>query len=284
VSATALVVLGGGSLPGQERSASVNSLVETERAFATLSGKVGHIPAFLAYFADDVVTFGPAPRRGKEALRAAAARTTVPPAVSVDWEPWFADLAAAGDLGYTTGPSIFRETATGQVTRTGWYFSVWRHDSLGWRVAADIGIAAPPAGALRPRVVEAGSSAREPGAPGGTREDIVGLDRALADAMARSGVAKAYAPLLAASTRVHRDGTAPVVGAAAVEEFLAGEAAPLACRTVDAAVSARGDFAYSLGECDIAPAPGTSTVKAGYLRVWKSGPRGWRLAADVVTR
>src|SRR5512144_399135 len=84
-----------------ERAALVDSLVQAERAFSTLSGKIGHVPAFLAYFADDGMTFQPAPAAGKERLRAAAARIAGPPPVRVDWEPWFADISEAGDLGYT---------------------------------------------------------------------------------------------------------------------------------------------------------------------------------------
>src|SRR5512143_3187401 len=103
------VVLAWPGRPAVRAERPVDAVVEAERAFSALSARIGHVPAFLAYFADDVVTFGPAPVRGKAHLRAAAAKMSVPPAVRLDWEPWFADVAAAGDLGYTTGPSIFTE-------------------------------------------------------------------------------------------------------------------------------------------------------------------------------
>ena len=56
-----------------DRATGVEVLAAAERAFAALSVKVGYLPAFLAYFSDEVVTFGPVPGRGKESLRAAAA-------------------------------------------------------------------------------------------------------------------------------------------------------------------------------------------------------------------
>ncbi len=278
------LVLVAGPEARQERAALVDSLVQAERAFSTLSGKIGHVPAFLAYFADDVMTFQPAPAAGKERLRAAAARMAGPPPVRVDWEPWFADIADAGDLGYTTGPSIFTEVATGKVVRTGWYFSVWKKDAYGWRVAADIGTEAPPAGPLRPRTVDVGVSGAAFASPSHTRDRLLALERDLAAAVTESGLAKAYATYTGPSSRVHRDGTAPVVGEAAIAAFLAGQPKPIGWRALDAVVSSSRDIAYTLGECDLPPAPGAAAVKAGYLRVWKSGPRGWWLAADVVTR
>jgi ketosteroid isomerase-like protein len=114
---------------------------------------------------------------------------------------------------------------------------------------------------------------------------VLSVERALAAAVSSAGLAQAYTPYLAASSRLHRDGAAPLVGAAAIGAFLARQPATLVCRATDAGISRSGDLAYSLGECDVAPASGTSPpAKAGFLRVWKSGPRGWWLAADVVTR
>jgi len=261
------------------------AVVDAERAFSRLSAKVGHIAAFLAYFSDDVVTFQPAPGIGKERLRQAADRMAVPPPAKLDWEPWFADASEAGDLAYTTGPSILTEVSTGKVVRTGWYFSIWKHDTSGWRVIADIGIEAPAAGPLRPRTVDpVGPSARGTAAGGRTREDVLALERELAAAISSTGLPKAYTRYLAPSSRLLRDGAAPVVGASAIEAFLAGQPKPLGCRPTDAGISRSGDLAYSLGECDVPLAPATTPAKAGFLRVWKSTPRGWWLAADVVTR
>ena len=99
----------------QQPDSAAAALVEAERAFSRLAGKIGYVPAFLAYFADDVMTFQPAPGLGKDRLRETAARMPVPPTVKADWEPWFAGAARAGDLGYTTGPSVFTEAATGST-------------------------------------------------------------------------------------------------------------------------------------------------------------------------
>jgi ketosteroid isomerase-like protein len=265
----------------QETASSASLPVEAERAFSRLAGKIGYIPAFLAYFADDVVTFQPAPATGKDRLREAAARMPMPPPVKADWEPWFAGVASGGDLGYTTGPSVFSDASTGKVLRTGWYFSVWKHDAYGWRVAADIGVQAPDAGPLRPHAVDVAPAAT--GKPR-SREDLLAVERDLAAAITNEGLPKAYRRYTGPTSRLHRDGSAPVVGAANIDAFLAGQPRPTGCHVVEAGLAKSGDLAYAVGDCEIAPASGTTPAKAGFLRVWTSAASGWSLAADVVTR
>jgi ketosteroid isomerase-like protein len=281
VVALAALLLFTGAVLAREQDGHSSALVEAERAFSRLAGKIGYIPAFLAYFADDVFTFQPAPAQGKDRLREAAARMAVPPNVTADWEPWFAGAASAGDLGYTTGPSVFTEAATGKVLRRGWYFSVWKHDAYGWRVAADIGVQAPEAGPLRPHVVDVA-----PAAVGRarSRDDLLGVERQFVAAIASDGLPKAYARYTSGTSRLYRDGSAPVVGTADIEAFLASQPKPTGCRVVEAGISKSGDLAYTAGECEVAPASGAASVKAGFLRVWTSAAAGWSLAADVVTR
>jgi ketosteroid isomerase-like protein len=271
-----------GSPTGDDRARLAASLVEAERAFARLSGKVGQVPAFLAYFADDVVTFQPAPSAGKQRLRAAAEKLTLPSPRLLDWEPWFADVSEAGDLGFTTGPSLLTEIATGKTLYSGWYFSVWKHDDNGWRVAVDVGVGAPAVDALRPKAVTTGSGP-EPAGRRGTRDDLMALERDLSATAAAKGLASAYASRLGPTSRVHRDGMPPLVGEPAISAFLDGQAKPRGWRVVGAAVSASGDLAYAYGEYDTGGA-GDRPQPSGFLHVWKRGPRGWLLAADIVTR
>lgn len=273
-----------GALPVWDRASTLSSLVEAERAFARLSVKIGHVPAFLAYFADDVVTFPKAPTTGKESLRAQAESMPVPPPRVLDWEPWFADVAASGDLGCTTGPTVLTDAASGMTLRTGWYLSVWRHDANGWRVAADIGIEAPAAGRLRPKAVETGSPVRTRGRPGRAKDALRSLERRLSDRSVRGGLSDAYRPLVGPQSRLHRDGLSPVVGPDAIGAYLAQAPQHAVWRVVDAVVSSAGDFAYTYGTYEAAPGRAPADATSSFLHVWKARPGGWTLAADVVTR
>jgi ketosteroid isomerase-like protein len=263
----------------------VGPLVEEERAFAHLSSVIGQAPAFLAYFADDVVTFGPLPGRGKAGLRAAAAKSVFPAVRLLDWEPWHAGISAAGDLGFTTGPARLMEIASGRVLYSGWFFSVWKHDAVGWRVAADVGTRSPAPEALRPHDVAAEAPPAVPRKGRVSLDAVRSLEAAFARDVAARGLLAAYEPYLAEATRLHRDGREPVVGERAVSSFLAAESKPAGWRVSGGGIAASGDLAYTYGEYLATPAAAGDAARSGFLHVWRrGGTRGWWLAADVVTR
>src|SRR5687768_7313068 len=86
----------------------LQSLVDAERAFARASEEKGTREAFLAVIADDGILFRPAAVNGKKWLLDHPAPAS-PKRSSLSWQPRFADISAAGDMGYTTGPWEFRE-------------------------------------------------------------------------------------------------------------------------------------------------------------------------------
>lgn len=266
----------------QEHDATLGALVESEREFSRLSGRIGQVPAFLAYFADDVVTFQPAPVKGKIALRERAAAMPVPPTHTLDWEPWFADVSLSGDLGYTTGPFAAVEVSTGKAVRHGWYFSVWKRDAYGWRVAADIGISAPAVEALRPRaLVAVPRLAQRP--PRASIDGLLTLERQTSAKASEAGLGEAYAGKLADSVRLYREGLAPLDGAREASAYLLRQARPLGWQALEAWVSSAGDFACTYGPYNLRPADPVVAAKAAFLHVWKQGRDGWLLVADVVT-
>src|SRR6266853_1859465 len=85
-------------LAGNLRS-ELDALIETERAFARLSVAKGTRDAFLANLSDESVLFRPEPVPGKSWMEKSA-----PATAQLDWQPEFADISRAADLGYTTGP------------------------------------------------------------------------------------------------------------------------------------------------------------------------------------
>lgn len=267
--------------PAERLDTALVSLVEAERAFARLSRKVGQLPAFLAYFADDVVTFQPLPVTGKDGLREKALAASYPSPRHLDWEPWFADVAASGDLGYTTGPTLVSDAATGKILGAGWYFSIWKRDANGWRVAADTGVEAPGVGPIRPQPLTAGVSSRNFAKAGSRIDDVLALERETAERVSTTGTA-GYDRCLGPAARLYRDGVGPVVGDA-IPSFLASRPAPAGWRPLGGAVAASGDLAYTYGLYDVPAGQAGTAARASFLHVWKPAPTGWSLAAEVVT-
>src|SRR5918911_387999 len=77
----------------------LQSLVEAERAFARTALDKGIREAFIANIADDGVLFRPRAVAGKKWME----EHTSQPGV-LTWQPVFAFVSRAGDMGYTTGP------------------------------------------------------------------------------------------------------------------------------------------------------------------------------------
>jgi hypothetical protein len=123
----------------------LSAIFDAERAFVKRCGEVGIRASFTEYFADDGIAFYPQPVKYKEAIKGRPAPPN-PLAYSLVWEPIFGDVAAAGDLGYDTGPSIFTDkTAENSPPRYGFFFSVWKKNQANnWKIVADIAKPQPP--------------------------------------------------------------------------------------------------------------------------------------------
>ncbi len=129
--------------------ASSDVLMEADRAFSAAVAE-GGADAWASWFAEDgaVIQEGVGEVRGREALRALAAPLDAP-GVSLRWEPERADIAASGDLGWTTGRFVQEGPGPDGTTARaeGIYVSIWRLQPDGaWRVVMDLG---NPAGESR---------------------------------------------------------------------------------------------------------------------------------------
>jgi ketosteroid isomerase-like protein len=123
----------------------LDGLVAAERGFSDASLSRGMRDAFLSNLADEAIIFRPGPINGRKSW---LARTS--PKGTLIWEPSFAELSGAGDIGYDTGPWEYRPPAdsTGVVAPDriayGHFVSVWKRYQDGeWRVVLDIGIGHP---------------------------------------------------------------------------------------------------------------------------------------------
>src|SRR5688572_20580498 len=115
---------------------------DAERAFVRLAAEKGFRDSFHAYFAEDGIAFNPHPFRVRGAVGGQAA---APAPMGADWAPVYGDVAAAGDLGWNTGPLVYAGR-DGQPERHGMFFSVWKRQSDGsFKVVLDIGSDTPSA-------------------------------------------------------------------------------------------------------------------------------------------
>jgi ketosteroid isomerase-like protein len=276
------------------------SLVEAERSFSRMSVERGARESFLAFFADDGINFQPHPTNTREAYLKRPAPAARPP-VTLYWEPVFADVSRAGDLGYTTGPyRLSDQSAERKPTRHGYYFSIWKRQPPdgAWKVALDVGIRTPAPDAaerrLRFQAAWQTSPAKSAGAnydPERERAALLEADREFIRVADTRGTAKAFQAHLADEARLHRHGIFPLTNRDTIRSFLAPKRFMLSGEPLKAEVAGSNDLGYTYGRYELregdARQHATAEPEKGYyVRVWKrdgaSGGTGrWKIVLDT---
>jgi ketosteroid isomerase-like protein len=272
----------------KEISPTLSSIFDAERAFAKRCGEVGIRASFTEFFSDDGIAFYPQPVKYREAVKGRPAPPN-PLAYSLAWEPIFGDVAAAGDLGYDAGPSVFTDkTAENSPPGYGFFFSVWKKQADGtWKVALDIGtdIKAPFAGSREvkaPRTISKKATGKENVEV--ERASLLEVERTFSISSEKEGIVKAYAAYLSDEARLHREGLQPLTTHAEITAYLSNNAASQTSQAVFADVSQSGDLGYTYGsyESKAAKSQDAATEKGYYARVWKKDQAGtWKLVADI---
>lgn len=287
--------------PGGKPAATARDVAEAERAFARRSVETGWREAFLEFFADDAVSYAPDPGNAKERLRKRPP-TPQPQKIILDWWPVFADISQSGDMGISTGPSHgYENTPERKSVYHGYYFSVWKMQPDGtWKVAIDIGVetptppaadaaaaplrTAPPSAWKRRHDKARPNDAAARPASAAALDELLDLERKLANRLAGVCAAPTYGGLLREDARLHRDGVLPLVGKPAIVSHFSSKARSLTWRPAAGDASAAGDLGYTYGAYELGATDAT-VEKGYYLHVWRRDDKGrWQLAADVMSR
>jgi ketosteroid isomerase-like protein/quercetin dioxygenase-like cupin family protein len=139
------------------------------------------VDKFTSYFASDATVYAPgAPAmKGADAIRTQYSEMSGAPGFSLSWTPAEADVAASGDMAYTTGTY---DMSMAGATEKGKYVTVWKKQADGsWKVSQDIfNSDAPPQGPHAQHVMLAPSALKwgdpPPSLPVGARAAVVGGD------------------------------------------------------------------------------------------------------------
>ncbi len=270
-----------GSVPtvaAAERSAPSNpaldSLVVAECSFARMSLEQGVRDAFLHWMAPDGVIFHPLASNAREVW---SARGRVK--ATLTWSPVFAEISAAGDLGFTTGPWMLQPDDTARAPGFGHYVSVWQRQGDGsWRVAVDIGIShARPARGVGMDEATPGPMHRAYRSDGAL-PDLMALDLAWSEDARQRGAVAAFARRAARDVRFCRDGLAPVIGAAGATEMMRLVQGTTLWDPDAQKVSLSGDLGCTYGVLLRRPGQGADADSSVYLHVWRREPGGWKVA------
>jgi ketosteroid isomerase-like protein len=282
----------GATAAGVDLAAARAALADTERAFSLLSRQQGMRAAFLAYLADDAIIFRPGPVAGRAFIEARPS-----PPIELTWRPVFVEVAASGDLGYTTGPYELRRTdpAQGAAIDHGYYVTVWRKQPGGaWKVVADLGVDTPPpagpdaveSGEIGHGRIAAGAPPAGQGSADTARRDLLAAERAFGGDAVAHGARAAYLTAMADEARFYRDGAPPAVGRDAAAKLLgAGPQRATGWKVTEAAAASSGDLGYAYGETAVMATgvPGRIRTPGIFFRIWERQGNGrWKIVVDLV--
>ena len=262
----------------------LQSLVDSERAFARTATEKGVRDSFLVFVADDGIIYRPGPVNGKEWLTPRPARPGL-----LTWEPSYVDISSAGDLGFTTGPWEFRQNGPQDApVAFGQFSTVWKKQTDGkWKFVVDIGISYDkpnpaivrwklPAGFNRKKTVPKSDVA-------GLKIKLLDVDQNFSKATAAMGTLKAYDKFASVGIRLLRNGSFPIVGKKEASSFLAARPGSLSWQPVKADVAGSGDLGFTYGDYEFKGSGKDLVTETGYyMRVWKKQSDGkWRVVLDV---
>lgn len=264
------------------RTTNRRTLVRMERDFARAAATKGTRDAFLEFIADDGVLFQPGPVNGKKFWTERQPRKGL-----LSWEPIFADVSRAGDLGYTTGPWEFRPNGPDdKPVAFGHYFTIWKkQDDGSWKFVLDRGVSSKEpftAATLQfPTNDESSTTAARTNIESG-RAALKKLEGEFAARAAKKGTAEAYGNYLANDARLLREDVAPAVGKNAALALVSAHIGVLSWSPTLTDISASGDMGYTYGVFDLKK--DTATVEHGsYVRVWKKQGATWKVVMDVMS-
>lgn len=267
-----------------ESDTALASMVAAERAFAQHSIRAGTQAAFLAYMASNGVLYRP---RAVKALPWLQARP-MPRDLALVWEPVFADVSAAGDLGYTTGPWIGSSRSRTDVEPTfGEYVTIWRRQEDGrWKAELDAGIAhgADPVGPAPIQAAPAPAWRRSDAASSDALASLLAADSLLAAEASATGAGRAFRKRAAGHLRLLRNGRFPLASDSAAA-FL--QATPgYTWKPAAGAVSRSGDIGYTYGPYVVLTAIGSreASESGDYVRIWRRNRAGeWQVVLDLTS-
>lgn len=267
-----------------DHSSDLDSLVNTEREFARTAAAKNTRDAFLAFLADDGIVFSPGPSNGKKTWEARPVRPGL-----LSWEPIYADISAAGDLGYDTGPWEFRpKGAEDKPAAFGNFMTIWKKQADGtFKFMLDLGISNPQPTSNQTLQFSSVKSKTTKNVSEGDveaeRGNILNMEREFSKTAVDKGVLKAYLSYTADDVRLLREGKFPFVGKQAARTALEASEGKMSWQPSKSDVSRSVDLGYTYGTYDWKSADGKTDESGYYVHVWKRQPDGkWKVVMEVL--
>ena len=268
-----------------EAQTPLQEMVQTEQAFSRMAAEKNTRDAFMSFIADDGLLFRPTAVNGKQWMR----EHPVPPSDKhplLAWQPAFAGMAAAGDLGFTTGPWEFKEDVKDEKPAGyGHFVTLWKKQPDGtWKFVLDLGISHPMSGGSQ--TIWQPTEAKPPAKIRRVdvrvaRRNLLDWDRNYFLVSTKHGLAKAFVYYASPNVRLYRAGSLPFIGRNVSTNALAAAKGQVTWMTTGGDVSRSGDLGYTYGTYEITDDAAKMTEHGSYVRIWRMEGGLWQIVLDV---
>jgi ketosteroid isomerase-like protein len=262
-------------------------MVNTERNFAKTSVEKNAKEAFLSYLSDSGLVI----QKGKVVNGKQAWADRKIDSSELSWFPDFADIAASGDFGYTTGPWQYKNAKMDKKpVASGHFNTVWKKQSDGsWKAVIDLGISHPQSlnQNTNPDSITFSKIKSEPD----KNKDLDLLRSAFFDLEKEfihaynAGGNDVYKQYISTEVRIYRMGRLPYLLKDSVNKFLADKSEKRTFEFTDGDIASSGDFGYVYGSVITGMNNNgvLQTNHGNYMRIWKREKDGkWKIVLDVI--
>ena len=249
----------------------IDNLIQAEKDFASYSVANSTKEAFLKFLDSNGIVFDNGKAvNGIELWNKRESRPGI-----LNWYPLFAEIAASGDFGYTTGPWTFQpKTIQDSVVARGQYSTVWHKDEKGeWRFLIDLGSNNTPAAGIA-EVLKIERTNQE--YKSGNRKSLVKAEKKFIKLSGKSSRDAYKNNISFLFCLLNRNSTALGWFQDAYYKIFDSMPAKIQYSILGSGIALSGDLGYVYGITEI------NGKTDNYLRIWRREREGWKIAVEVL--
>ncbi len=263
----------------QQKSATVQTVVNAEDEFINTAARKGIKEAFLSVADAEGIVFKP------DAVKITDfyGKIDKQPG-TLTWKPKFARISANGDLAFTAGPYVYQNGKTEDDKVYGDYVSLWRLEpvSAKLKLLMHLGIQHPQNDKNQLVNIKDPVSATQVAMskdPFNPKKIILDNDRQFNQGLRISTVG-AYKEFFTPEGHLYFPGFEPLVGTDKTLQFVANQAITISGETLSAGRASSNDLAYSYGRARIQK--GNIVSSYNYVRIWEMDTRHrWNVLVEM---
>jgi len=255
----------------------LQTLVETEYAFAAMAKEENTRDAFMRYLSDHTIMIINAEiSKGKKIWQ-----DRKPDSSLLIWKPMVADISASGDFGYTTGPSeYYPSRRQGEQVFYGSYITIWKKDAaMDWKMLLDIGVYPQPKPLLNSLKIPTLSETPKAKIRN-SRLELLDYEKKFRTSLSDTSE-KTYNSLVSTEARFLRVGLEPSTTKEKIKEIMQKEIDKASYSLIDGATSYAGDLGYVYGKVILTEKE--KQTNGFFIRIYKKeNNKDWKVVLDAI--